>query len=592
MHIRSPIAVFLGHVDVGKTSLLDKIRGTGVQEREAGGITQHIGASFFPIATIETIAGDLIKTLKADIAISGLLIIDTPGHEAFWNLRSRGGAVSDIAILVIDITKGYQPQTWECTKILRSRKTPFLIAANMLDRIPGWESSGTLSFSESFKKQPEYVQQRVDEALYEIMGDLSREGISGERFDRITDFTKNVALIPTSAKTAEGIAELLFVLTGLTQQYLLERLQTTEGPAKGSILEVKEEVGIGTTVDAIIYDGILEKGQQIVVGTVAEPITTKVRALLIPKPLDEIRDPRQKFDQVDQIVAAAGVKIVAPELENAIAGAPIYALGESQNIEDIVSEIKTELSEIRVSTDKDGIILKADTLGSLEAVSQFIREEGITIRIADLGDVSYNDIMEAACNIEKNKYDAVVLAFNVKVLPDARKKAEELKIKIFGNQICYRLLEDFQDWLTAQKEADKAKRLDTIIKPGIIRLLPNHVFRSCKPAIAGIKVLAGEIKPKLTLIREDGEKVGTIVQIQDKSESVQLATEGSEVAVSIRGPTIGRQIKEGDTLYIDVPENHVQSIKKTMKDDLTESELKALDALIKIKRKTSTFWGI
>ncbi|MHA1917763.1 MAG: translation initiation factor IF-2 [Candidatus Ranarchaeia archaeon] len=591
MKTRSPIAVVLGHVDVGKTSLLDKIRGTGVQQREAGGITQHIGASFFPMSTIKEISGDLIKKQKVKLSLNGILIIDTPGHAVFWNLRSRGGAVADIAILVVDINKGFQPQTWECIKILRAKKTPFLIAANMLDRVNGWKSKNTLSFLESFNTQEDFVKTFVDEGIYQIMGDLSKESIQSERFDRITDFKTNVAIVPTSAKTGEGISELLFVLSGLTQQHLLERLETTSGPAKGSVLEVKEEVGIGTTIDVIIYDGILKKSQQVIIGGLKEPFQTKIRAILVPKPLDEIRDPKQKFNQVEEVVAAAGIKIVAPDLDKAIAGAPIYAVGEDEDVEKIISEVRSEINKLKLSTDKEGVVLKADTLGSLEAVSTFMRDEGVKIRLSDIGDISYNDVMEASTYIDKNKFYAVILAFNVKLLPDAKKKALELGIKIFESRICYQIVEDYLFWVKEEKEADRTKRLGSIVKPGVFQILPHHTFRSCKPAVVGVKVLSGEIKSKARVIRSDGKKVGTILQIQDKNENLQIAKEGAEVAVSIRGPVVGRNIKEKDLLYIDVPEEHVRTMKKKMLEDLTESEMKALNELIKIKRKNEEFWG-
>ncbi|UCF45542.1 MAG: GTP-binding protein, partial [Candidatus Bathyarchaeota archaeon] len=243
MPIRQPIVCVLGHVDTGKTLLLDRIRKTSVQAREAGGITQHIGASFFPVETLKQLIGPLLSTLKGEIQIPGLLIVDTPGHEAFTNLRRRGGSVADIAILVIDILRGFEAQTYECIEILRARKTPFIVAVNKIDRVSGWKSQPDTSFLEAYAAQGSYVKEALDNRLYEIMGTFSREGFRTDRFDHIIDFTSTIALVPTSAKTGEGLNELLMVLVGLAQQYLKKKLQTTEGPAKGSVLEVKEEPG-------------------------------------------------------------------------------------------------------------------------------------------------------------------------------------------------------------------------------------------------------------------------------------------------------------------------------------------------------------
>ncbi|TRO47707.1 translation initiation factor IF-2, partial [Candidatus Bathyarchaeota archaeon] len=301
MAIRQPIVCVLGHVDTGKTLLLDKIRKTTVQAREAGGITQHIGASFFPVETIKKLIGPLLSSLKSEIKIPGLLIVDTPGHEAFTNLRKRGGSVADIAILVVDILKGFEAQTLECIEILKARKTPFIVAANKIDRIPGWKAQPLSPFVKSYAMQNPFVKETLDNKLYEIMGAFSRNGLHSDRFDHIKDFASTIAIIPTSAKTGEGLNELLLVLVGLAQIYLKKRLKTTKGAAKGSVLEIKEEEGLGLTLNTIIYDGTLKKDDLIVIGGKEKPIVTHIRAILIPKPLDEIRDPRDKFSSVGHV---------------------------------------------------------------------------------------------------------------------------------------------------------------------------------------------------------------------------------------------------------------------------------------------------
>jgi len=369
MPTRQPIVCVLGHVDTGKTLLLDKIRKTSVQAREAGGMTQHIGASFFPVETIKQLVGPLLSTMKGAIEIPGLLIVDTPGHEAFTNLRRRGGSVADIAILVIDVLRGFEAQTQECIDILKSRKTPFIVAVNKVDRVPGWKPQPETPFLKSYAVQDAYVKEDVDNKLYSIMGTFSRLGFRTDRFDHIKDFTSTIALVPTSAKTGEGITELLMVLVGLTQQYLRNQLQTTEGPAKGSVLEVKEEPGLGLTLNTIIYDGTLQKDDLIVVGGKEKPIVTRIRAILVPNPLDEIRDPRAKFASVDCVFAAAGVKIVASGLEGALAGAPLYAVPPNEMAEKYAALVTEEIGRIRIATVVEGIVVKTDTLGSLEAIA-------------------------------------------------------------------------------------------------------------------------------------------------------------------------------------------------------------------------------
>jgi translation initiation factor 5B len=327
--MRQPIICMLGHVDTGKTSLLDKIRGTAVQLREAGGLTQQIGASYFPFDTLVAITQKLVKNFKVNVKVPGLLVVDTPGHEAFANLRTRGGSVADIAILVVDVMHGFENQTYESLNILKSRKVPFIVAANKIDRVDGWRSEEYASFLENYQKQQDWVKNDLDNRIYNIMGTLSRQGISSDRFDRVRNFTKNVAVVPVSAKTGEGLGELLAVLIGLTQQYLEQKLQVTDGKALGTILEVREEPGLGTTINAIIYDGVLKSEDTIVIGGKEGPIVSKIRAILVPQPLDEIRDPKKKFNTIDEAAAAAGIKIAAPDLGDAIPGSPLIAVMRS-----------------------------------------------------------------------------------------------------------------------------------------------------------------------------------------------------------------------------------------------------------------------
>ncbi len=586
--LRSPIVTVLGHIDHGKTSLLDKMRGTGVQEREVAGITQHIGASFFPTETINSICGDLLKSINVKLEIDGLLFIDTPGHEAYLNLRRRGGAIADIAILVIDINEGALTQTYESLKILRSGKTPFLIAANKLDKIPGWRGKSDMGLMQSIKAQPVSVQGELDRRIYEIVGALSANDIGSERFDRVKDFKKNVAIVPTSAKTGEGIPELLMVLSGLTQQFMKERLTVSTGPAKGAVLEIREETGLGLTLDTIIYDGVLKKTDTIVVGGLDKVVVAKIRALLQPKELDEIRDPREKFTQVSEVHAAAGVKIVAPDIDGAVAGAPVYAVSDPEKLEEIKKKVSEEVKSIRIQTDKSGIVLKTDTLGSLEAVSQFLQERKVPIRSADVGPIVKRDIIEATASGDEDPLNAVILGFNVKFAQDIDELAAEYGVEVFLNEVIYRLYDEYNAWIMVKREQAKAESLGSIVRPGKVEIIPQYIFRHSKPAVVGVRV-HGIIKPKLGLMNAEGKRVGTIMQIQDRSVNIDEATTGMEVALSIRGPTVGRQISEDETLYVDIPDSQVLAIRQKFMDDLTQPELDVYDEIVQIKRASGRF---
>lgn len=591
MPIRQPIVSVLGHIDAGKTKLLDKIRKSTVQDREVGGITQHIGASYFPVETLAKICGPLFKGLKKDVEIPGLLVIDTPGHEAFVNLRKRGGAVADIAILVVDVLRGFEAQTYECLDILKEKKTPFLVAANKIDRVPGWKPRSGETFSASYKSQGPFVQQALDENLYRLMGTFSRLGFRADKFSNVKDFAKTIAIVPTSATSGEGISELLAVLIGLTQHYLQSRLKTTEGPAKGTVLEVKEEPGLGITANVIIYDGVLQKGDLIVVGAKEKPIVTNIRAVFLPKPLDEIRDPRDKFSSVDFVSAAAGVKIAAPNLENTLAGAPIYVVPSEDRLEDYVKIVSEEVQQIKIATDLDGIILKTDALGSLEAIADSLKRNEVPIKLADVGDVSRRDVTEATVVKERDPLHGVILAFNVKVLPDAEEEAKNRDVRIFNERTIYSLIDGYIQWLKQEDEARLEEEFSRLIKPAKVKFLPGYVFRKAKPAVIGVEVLAGTIKPKQMLSKEDGRNVGEILQIQDKGKAASEATVGSQVAVSLGKAIVGRHIHEGELFYIKVPESHAKLLLKKFEDRLTSEELEALNEFVEIMRTESPFWA-
>ena len=589
--VRQPIVAVLGHIDAGKTKLLDKIRKSSVQDREVGGITQHIGASYFPVDTLTKICGSLLKGIKTDLQLPGLLVIDTPGHEAFVNLRKRGGAVADIAILVVDILRGFEAQTYECIDILKEKKTPFLVAANKIDRIPGWKPHENETFLASYHRQDPYVQQELDENLYRIIGTFSRLGFRADKFNNVKDFTKTIAIIPTSAKTGEGIPELLTVLIGLTQQYLKSRLKTTEGPAKGTVLEVKEEPGLGITTNVIIYDGILQKGDLIVVGAKEKPIVTNIRAIFLPKPLDEIRDPRDKFSSVDSVSAAAGVKIAAPGLESALAGAPVYVVPSEEHLEKYVNLVSEEVEQIKIATDLDGIILKTDALGSLEAIADSLNRNGVPIKMADVGDVSRRDVTEATVVKERDPLHGVILAFNVKILPDAEEEAKNRDVPIFDQKTIYTLVDEYLQWVKKEDEARLEEEFERLVKPAKVTFLPGYVFRKAKPAVIGIEVLAGRIRPKNVLVKEDGRNVGEILQIQDKGKSASEANVGSQVAVSLGKAVVGRHVHEGETFYVRVPESHAKVLLAKFEDRLTPEEIEALNEFVAIMRVESPFWA-
>ncbi|MDL5362416.1 translation initiation factor IF-2 [Halalkalicoccus sp. NIPERK01] len=587
--LRTPIVAVLGHVDHGKTSLLDKIRGSAVIEGEAGAITQHIGATAVPLETVSRVAGSLVD--PDDFDLPGLLFIDTPGHHSFTTLRSRGGALADIAILVVDVTDGFQPQTIEAITILQDSSTPFVVAANKIDTVAGWNPREDSPVQRTYEAQSDRARSRLDERLYELIGELSDHGFSADLYWRVQDFQKNVGVVPVSAMTGEGIPDLLTVLMGLSQRYMKEAMEIdVSGPGAGTVLEVKDEKGFGATVDVVLYDGTVREDETIVVGGTHEPIVTDVRALLQPRPLAEIRA-ESRFDRVDEVGAAAGLKIAAPDLEEAMAGAPVRVVRDRE-IDDVIAEVEAELAEVEVETEEEGVVVKADTLGSLEAMANALAEAEIPIMRAEVGDIAPRDVSVASTADEP--IHRAILGFNVEVLGDAKRHADESEVRVFRDDVIYQLVEEYDEYVEDSKRAQQETILENITRPGRFQLLMDHTFRQNNPAVVGVEVLGGTVRNNAQVAKFEGNeptRVGRIKGIQEQGEDVAEARQGKRVSVAIDGPTVGRQIEEGDELWIEIPEKHAKILEQELTEDIPADEREVLQMYLDKQRRRDPFWG-
>lgn len=583
-YTRHPIVSVLGHVDHGKTSILDRIRGTKVFDREAGAITQHIGASEVPLDTIYQRCGVLLKGKK--FTVPGLLFIDTPGHHAFSSLRARGGQLADIAVLVVDMAEGLMPQTLEAIGILRRSKTPFIVAANKVDRCQGWKTENK-PFILNVRDQGPTALASFDEKFYTLIAALYEQGLPAERYDRIGDFTKNIAIVPTCAQSGEGIPDLLAMLVGLAQKFLETRLETDEElPGEGTVLEVKEDKGIGTVLDVVLYAGSIRKSDRILVGTKGTPLETPVKALLKPAPNDEMRDARKAFTKVDEVVAAAGLKLLAGNLEGVVAGAPLRVLRDGN--EEAAYEAVESASKPQVELADTGVFVKADTIGGLEALAGELKARQIPIRNAEVGDISRRDVVEAASMTDP--LSRAILGFCVKTLPDVDAEAQARELPVFTSQVIYSLLDDYDAWRKQEAAKQQAAQRVEHVHPAKLRFLPGCSFRMRDPAVFGVRILAGAITPGRMLIREDGKAIGRIRSIQKDNKTVTEAKLGDEVAISVPGPTIGRQIAEEDILYLDIPESDAKWLLTQGK--ITPEEKDVLTEFLRVRRKEDKFWGM
>lgn len=574
--LRQPIVCVLGHVDHGKTTLLDAIRGTSIAKKEEGGITQRIGATEIDITRIKKIAQQTGS--KSIFTIPGLLFVDTPGHVAFSNMRSRGGALADIAILVIDINEGIKPQTEESINILKKFKTPFIIAANKVDLIDFAIPVKDSSFKTFLAAQRDEFKNTLDEKIYKVVNSLYTFGFPSERYDRITDFSKNVAIIPVSAKNKIGIQDILLIITGLAQKFLEEFISRKYGTARATVMEVKKEESLGNILDSILYQGELRKGALIALNTREGPAKTKIKALFLNQKTSSL-----KLVEVEKVEPASGVRILISDKLNVIPGSPLIEIenDEREAYEEILKE-----TAVTIDLSEHGVTLRADTLGSLEAIAYELSEKGIRIRNAQIGLISRRDVIDVATLQEP--LDRIILGFNVEILPEAKEVLLNQDVGIINGGIIYALVQQCEEWINNRTREIEEERKKGMSVPSRFKIIPEYIFRANKPVIVGVKMEGGRIKVGDNLIREDGRYAGTIKSIREGELSKKFAEAPSEVAIAIDGVTLNRQIFPDEPIYTDITEETVKVLRLRPMDEAT---MRALEEIIKIKRKENKFWG-
>jgi len=566
--IRRPIITICGHVDHGKTSLLDSLRGTTVAAKEAGGITQKISFTLFPAENI--LKGCyLLDKYNIAVKIPGFLFIDTPGHAAFTNLRKRGGSLADLAIVVMDINEGIMPQTAEVLQILKQNKTPFIVALNKIDNLSGWRKLDE-DIKLSLEKQPSHIKNQFDEKLYTIIAALDRYGFNSDLFWNVEDYTKKICLVPLSAKTREGLPELLMMICGISQKFLSKQLSLGE-KAKGVIFEIKKEKAF-CHIQAIIYDGKLKQGDEIAIASFHKPIIAKVRVLEEACPLCD------KFKPAKEATAATGLKLQLTNSEGILPGMPFQIFQD--NLQEIEKEFKKDLSSIE--TQPEGIIIKADSLGSLEAFLVLLAQANIPVLRAGIGSINKQDITAAKTNLENNQENAVIAGFNTVLDPEIE-KSDLGKVKLITDEVVYKLIEKLQEFQKSRRDEILKEKLLGLASICKLEILPGYVFRNSNPAIFGVKILGGKLKSGLPLIDNLGQEIARVKAIQSENKSVDEASEGMEAAISLPGTTFDRQLKSSKFLYVDINERQFKEFKKN-KDLLSSREISILQEIAVIKK--------
>ncbi|KAJ0805351.1 putative protein-synthesizing GTPase [Helianthus annuus] len=581
--LRSPICCIMGHVDTGKTKLLDCIRRTNVQEGEAGGITQQIGATYIPADNIR----ERTKELKADakLNVPGLLVIDTPGHESFKNLRSRGSGLCDIAILVVDIMHGLEPQTIESLNLLRMRNTEFIVALNKVDRLYGWKVCRNAPIGKAMKLQSRDVQLEFEHRLTQIITQFKEQGINTELYSKNKERGETYSIVPTSAISGEGIPEMLLLLVQWAQKTMVEKL-TYSNEIQCTVLEVKVIEGLGTTIDVVLVNGVLHEGDEIVVCGFQGPIHTTIRSLLTPHPMKELRV-KGAYIHHKEIKAAQGIKITGQNLEHAVAGTALYVVGPDDDVEEIKESVMDDMRNVMSRIDKsgEGVYVQASTLGSLEALLEFLKTPVVNIPVSGIGigPVHKKDVMKASVMLEKKKEYATILAFDVKVTPEARELADDIGVKIFIADIIYHLFDQFKAYIDNLKEEKKREAAEDAVFPCVLQIMPNCVFNKKDPIILGVDVIEGILKigTPICIPQRDFIDIGRISSIENNHKPVDYAKKGQKVAIKITGSNaeeqqkmFGRHFEMEDELVSHISRNSIDILKANYRDELTNEEWK------------------
>ncbi|XP_027012002.2 eukaryotic translation initiation factor 5B [Tachysurus fulvidraco] len=578
--LRSPVVCVLGHVDTGKTKILDKLRHTHVQDGEAGGITQQIGATNVPLETIIEQTKMVKNFDRENIKIPGMLIIDTPGHESFSNLRNRGSSLCDIAILVVDIMHGLEPQTLESINLLKEKKCPFIVALNKIDRLYDWKKSPDTDVVATLKKQKKNTKDEFDERAKAVMLEFAQQGLNAALFYENKDPRTFVSLVPTSAHSGDGMGNLIALLVELTQTMLARRLAHCD-ELRAQVMEVKALPGMGTTIDVILINGCLREGDTIIVPGVEGPIITQIRGLLLPPPLKELRVKNQ-YEKHKEVNTSQGVKILGKDLEKTLAGLPLLVAHKDDEIpvlrDDLVRELKQTLNAIKL--EEKGVYVQASTLGSLEALLEFLRTSKVPYAGINIGPVHKKDVMKASTMLEHDPQYAVILAFDVKIERDSQEMADSLGVRIFSAEIIYHLFDAFTKYREDYKKQKQEEYKHVAVFPCKLRILPQFIFNSRDPIVMGVTVEAGVLKTgtPLCVPTKAFVDIGIVTSIEMNHKPVDTAKKGQEICVKIEpipgeSPKMyGRHFEAVDMIVSKITRQSIDALKNWFRDEMQKTD--------------------
>lgn len=608
---RKPIVVVMGHVDHGKTSLLDSLRQSNITKGEKGGITQQIGATDFPFKRIHQITGKLKSPFKIDpenVKLPGFLMIDTPGHEAFHNLRERGSSLCDFAILVVDIEDGLMPQTKDSIKLLKDRNIPFIIAATKIDKIYGWEKYNFNSFKASYRKQSDdakgafynYIEGLKEAFLeFEINADLhySFKNVRKNNLNLVEKEESKLKscypIVPVCSLSGEGTADIFGVLYYIMEKWMKRKVKYDSTDTKAIIMELDQVKGYGWTADVILVNGTIQKGDKFLIYNQDEETEITVKNILTPPPLTQLGN-KNSWTSHDKVEAAMGVKIIANNIEKTFAGNNIFKITDKSDLKKYHEIIEKEKESFNSNFDfnSKGIWIQSPNRATIEALMIELKKSNIPIKGYTIGKLSEKSLNNLSAIYQETE-NPFLLYFGD---PDKKlcRFAQDKKIKMICSEVIYHLIEEykklFKDLLNLKK--DDLKDTSEVFLPCKMNVLKKFIINkggNGKEIILGMQIVGGKVtkNTKLCAVKVDKKgklisevvKLGKVLSIQKNKKELDDAKMGDSVAIKMdnsENHLFGRQFDDSYIIISELSRKIIDNLKLYCRDEINTKEYKLL----------------
>ena len=560
--LRSPICTVLGHVDAGKTSLLDMLRESNVQKKEAGGITQKIGTTFMKKESIE----EITKEINKEIKIPGIIYVDTPGHECFSAIRLCGLLISDIIIIIVDIFKGLEQQTIECINLLHEYKKPFIIAVNKIDRLNGWKSNTpnmSTCLKNVLKNQNKNTLSILDDHINKICNQLSSYGFHSSLYYKNNDIKYTISIVPISAKLGFGLPDLIMLINVLSQQMISSKLTVTNKVDGGYIIEKIKDKKYGNLLSSLLINGKIKNNDCIMLLDENDNIVEfQLKHLYEPIEGLEVKDSLNIL-LVPEINTQLPFIIKCNDELNPKPGTPFYVVNKDNKtkIYELLEKYKNKyLNPNKIKLEKYGIQINAKTYNSAQGLGELCNTKGIQISKIMIGDINKINLMKLNNkyeNLNKTKNDftfnkryMVILAYDTCVSDELLKMAEDMNIKIMTNKLIYQLVEEYENHVVKLDKEFK-NQYPNLRKPCEIKIIDKFVFHKKDPIIIGVSVTKNNLHIGMVIeaiidkknvdkknidkknIGKMAIKLGKITSIKKHDKQIEEAKENDVVCIKI-----------------------------------------------------------